>query len=404
MKKIVLTAIILVLLGGAGGWYILSAEEGSGDAAQMAPAAGAQAMPVSVLTLEPQQISVSHTLPGRVSAFRQSQVRPQVNGLIIERFFEEGAKVEKGQQLYQIDDARFRAALASAEADLKSARSTINSIEARSRRYEELVKIDAVSRQEVDDVKAQLDQANAAVAVAKAAVDVAKVNLDYTKVYAPISGQIGRTLVTEGALVTANQEQPLAVITQLDPVYVDMQQSGGEAMALQQARLEGQQSVPVTLMLGENNQIAYPEVGSLKFSEVTIDETTGSITLRAVIPNPDGVLLPGLFVRAKMDLGEKTALLVPQRAATRTPEGALTVWTVDENNQGQPRPFQSSGAYEDNWIVTGGLNQGDSLIVEGYQKIQPGMAVVPQPWTQPPSADLPVIPGEAEDTAPDMQE
>ncbi|MDP7142567.1 MAG: efflux RND transporter periplasmic adaptor subunit [Alphaproteobacteria bacterium] len=378
-KHYILIALLFVLTGvvSFSVWKYTGAEDGTASAAS---SAAAPAQPVSVLEVKQEQIMLSRTLPGRVSAFRQSQVRPQVNGLIMERLFEEGSYVEEGQQLYQIDDARYKAALASAQADLRSARSTIASIKARTDRYKKLVKIDAVSQQEYDDVKAQLDQANAAVAVAKAAVDVAQVNLDYTKVYAPISGRIGRTLVTEGALVTANQAQALAVITQLDPVYVDMQQASIEAMTLQQARLEGQESLPVTLMLGENNEIAYPHEGRLKFSEVTIDETTGSITLRAVVPNPDDVLLPGLFVRAALGVGEKDVVLVPQRAAIRKPDGSLSVWVVDQNNTAQPRPIDVSNAHEDSWIVTGGLQPGETVIVAGYQKVGPGAPVSPSPW------------------------
>jgi membrane fusion protein (multidrug efflux system) len=383
-KPFLFAALGIAIIAGAGffTWHNLTSD--ARNANNMSPAAGdmggGMAMPVSVMQLQTGTISLTQTLPGRISAFKQSQVRPQVNGIITARLFEEGAEVEKGQQLYQIDDARFKAALISAQADLKSARSTINSIEARTRRYEELVKIDAVSRQEYDDVIAQLDQANAAVEVAKAAVEVARVNLAYTKVYAPISGQIGRSLVTEGALVTANQAEPLSVITQLDPVYVDMQQSGMDTTAIQQARLQGQDSIPVTLMLGDSDQTPYPHEGTLKFSEVTIDQTTGSITLRAIAPNPDKILLPGLFVRAAIGIGEQQAMLVPQRATTRTPDGQISVWVVDSNNQANPRVFQTSGAYKDSWIVSDGLEDGESIIIEGYQKIGPGTEVTPMPW------------------------
>ncbi|MCF8496188.1 MAG: efflux RND transporter periplasmic adaptor subunit [Alphaproteobacteria bacterium] len=396
MNKRFFVFVILLALLGAGGWYIwthLFLAKGSAENA-MAPAmGGAPAMPVSVLELKRETIALTRSLPGRVSAFRQSQVRPQVNGIITKRLFEEGANVQKGDQLYQIDDARYKAALASAQADLTSARSNITSIQARASRYEELVKIDAVSHQEYDDVKAQLDQANAGVAVAKAAVDVAQVNLGYTKVYAPISGRIGRSLVTEGALVTANQEQALSIITQLDPVYVDMQQSGTEAMELQ-GQMGGQDAVPVSVFVGDNTVLAYPHEGALKFSEVTIDETTGSITLRAIVPNPDSVFLPGLFVRATIDVGEKEVLLVPQRAATRMPDGSLSVWIVDEGNKAQMRSVQVDSAYKDNWIVSSGMEAGDKIIVEGYQKIGPGAEVVPSPWVPP--ADMMEPPPEAD--------
>ena len=384
MKKSLIIVAALLVVAGFAAYYFYGSHVG--DKAQegntVSPAAGAPAQAVSVFKVTDQKISLSRTLPGRISAFRQSQVRPQVNGIITERLFEEGANVEKGQQLYQIDDARFKAALASAQADLRSARSTIASVKAKSERFKNLVEIDAVSRQEYDDAKAQLDQAYASVAVAKAAVDVAQVNLDYTKVYAPISGRIGRSLVTEGALVTANQEQAMSVITQLDPVYVDMQQPSSEAMTLQQSLLQSQGEIPVTVMLGEGNKTAYPHKGSLKFSEVTIDETTGSITLRAKVPNPDGVLMSGLFVHASLAMGEQNALLVPQRATTRNPDGSLSVWVVDGNNQAQKRVLKVSDAYKGNWIVVSGLQEGDPVIVEGYQKVAEGADVSPSPWEQ----------------------
>jgi len=385
MKKYLLTGCAaLVVVGGVAFFFVKDAGIFAGKADAAAPAEARPAPAVAVLQVAEQTVSLSRSLPGRISALRQSQVRPQVNGIITKRLFEEGAQVKKGQQLYQIDDVRYKAAVASAQADLRSAQATIASIKAKSERYAELVKIDAVSRQEYDDTVAQLDQAVAAVAVAKAAVAVAQVDLDFTKVYAPISGRIGRSLVTEGALVTANQEQSLAVITQLDPVYVDMQQSSAEAMALRQvlSQEQGRDNIPVTVMLGENAELAYPHEGSLKFSEVTIDETTGSITLRATVPNPDSILMPGLFVRASIAIGSKTAVLLPQRAATRNPDGSLSVWVVDTDNKAQSRVVEVGEAYQGNWTVTSGLQAGERVIVEGYQKVGPGAVVVPSPWGQ----------------------
>lgn len=378
MKK-KFSLLILALLLAAGGWYWWQMN----SRAEQSPA-GSMAMPpqsVAVLKMETRKITFTHQLPGRVSPYRQSQVRPQVDGIITERLFEEGADVEKGQQLYQIDDARYKAALNSAKADLKSAEANVKTVEARAERYEDLVKINAVSKQEYDDVKAQLDQATASIAVAQAAVDVAQVNLDYTKVYAPISGRISRSFVTEGALVTANQSQHMATITQLDPVYIDMQQSGSEAIHLR-ARMAGKEAIPVHLILDDKTGKDYPHNGELKFSEVTVDETTGSIALRALMPNPDGLLLPGLFVRATLNLGEDDVLLVPQRASVRTPEGGLTVWVIDEKNQAHPRPIEVEQAYEDSWIVTSGLKAEDSVIVQGYQKVAPGTPVSPIPWKE----------------------
>ncbi|MBL1146525.1 MAG: efflux RND transporter periplasmic adaptor subunit [Pseudomonadota bacterium] len=376
MKKTALVTIVLSLLLAGGAWLYKSKHpaDDSATSPMLMPPPG-----VSVMHVATKNMPFTHELPGRISPYRQSQVRPQVDGIITERLFEEGADVAKGQQLYQIDDARYKAALNSAVADLQSAKANVKTIEARTARYKELVKINAVSQQEYDDVKAQLDQANAAIAVAQAAVDVAQVNLDYTKVYAPIAGRISRSFVTEGALVTANQVQNLATITQLDPVYIDMQQSGSEAIHLR-SRMMGKDGIPVTLTLDEATGKTYPLTGTLKFSEVTVDETTGAIALRAMIPNPDGVLLSGLFVRASLDLGEDDVLLVPQRAATRAPDGSLSVWVIDDNNQAQPRSIKVEQAYRDSWIVTGGLSANEAIVVEGYQKIGPGTVVVPEPW------------------------
>ena len=361
------------------GWYWWSS---SHKAAEQGAGAQGDAMPpqsVSVLEIVPEIIEVTHQLPGRVTPFRQSQVRPQVDGIITERLFEEGADVEKGQQLYQIDDARYAAALNSAKADLKSAQANVKAVDARSKRYADLVKIDAVSKQDYDDVKAQFDQAKAAIAVAQADVAMAEVNFDYTKVYAPISGRISRSFVTEGTLVTANQAENLATITQLDPVYIDIQQSGSEAMDLR-ARMMGKEEITVKLVLDEKTGEPYPHQGTLKFSEVTIDETTGSIALRALMPNPDGILLPGLFVRANLDFGSNEVLLVPQRATTRTPEGGLTVWVVTPEGKAQPQTIEAEQTYKDSLIVSSGLKAGDTVIIEGYQKVGPGSAVSPTPW------------------------
>lgn len=378
MKKlpIVLAVAALVVLGG---FYYLSQEGHAEDSAAAAQGSAPPPQAVSVMSLKLEKVTFTQQLPGRVSPFRQSQVRPQVDGIITERLFDEGADVEKGQQLYQIDDARYKAALNSAIADLNSAKSSVKAVEAKAKRYEDLVGINAVSQQEYDDVKAEYDQAKAAIAVAQAAVDLAQVNLDYTKVYAPIAGRISRSFVTEGALVTANQSQNLATITQLDPVYIDMQQAGAEAMQLR-TRVMDKASVPVSVILNEKTGEMYDHEGSLKFSEVTVDETTGSITLRALVDNPDDVLLPGLFVRTVMKLGEEEVLLVPQRATTRAADGSLSAWIVDADGKAQPRSIQVLRAFEDSWVVTSGLEAGDKVIVEGYQKVAAGAAVSETEW------------------------
>lgn len=374
-KTFPLAASILLLIGG--GWYWqANASKSGATAAAVAP----QPRAVSTLALTMKTVGFSQQLPGRISSFRQSEIRPQVDGIITERLFEEGAKVAKGQQLYQIDDKRHKAALHSAVADLKSANALLKTAKSREKRYKNLVSIHAVSVQEYDDVKASYDQAIASVAVAQAAVDVAKVNVDYTKVYAPISGYISRSFVTEGALVTASQTQYLARITQLDPVYVDMQQSSAEAMSVR-TQMMGENTVPVHVILDEKTDKRYPVVGEVKFSEVTVDEGTGSIALRALIPNPDGLLMPGLFVQASLDLGEKSVLLVPQRATIRTPNGGLNAWVVIDG-KAQLRSIQVASAYKDSWVVLEGLIVGDQVIVEGYQKVRAGSDVAAVPWVK----------------------
>lgn len=392
MKKIVVIFVLAALAAAGGGYwfYMQGAKAKASAAAAGAPGMGGPAS-VSVYEIKTQKISFQHQLPGRVTPYRQSQVRPQVDGIITTRLFEEGADVKQGEQLYQIDDARYKAALNSALADLKSTEANVKSVESRAKRYEGLVKINAVSRQEYDDVKAQLDQAHAAIAVAQAAVDVAQVNLDYTKVYAPISGRISRSFVTEGTLVTANQSQFLATITQLDPVYVDMQQSGNEAIKLR-ARMSGKDIVPVSLIVDEATGENYPYKGALKFSEVTVDETAGAIALRALMPNRDGVLLPGLFVRAVLNLGSTDVLLAPQRATTRSPDGSLSLWVVDAEGKAQPRQIEVENSFMDSWIVTSGLQAGDKVVIEGYQKIGPGAPVNTVPWDPPASSALKLPP------------
>ena len=356
----------------------------SGEEQAQAQESQGQARPpqsVSVLTIKPQSITHEYVLPGRVMPSRQSQVRPQVDGVITERLFEEGAQVEKGQQLYQIDDARYRARLNSAIADKKSAQANLKALEAKARRYDDLVAQNAISKQEYDDVVAQKDQAVAAISVAESAVELARVNLEYTKVYAPISGQISRSFVTEGALVTTNQSQQLATITLLDPIYVDMQESGNAIMSLRQ-QMRKQHSLPVSLSMDETAQTEYPHEGEVKFSEVTVEESTGSVTLRAEVPNPDGDLMPGMFVKAHVKTGTEQVLMVPQRATTRQPNGVLSVMIVNDDNKVEQRTLKTAEIYNDQYVVSDGISQGDRVIVTGYQKVQPGASVTPQPWNE----------------------
>ena len=372
MKRVFYVITTLALLVGAIGC--------SSESEQAS--AGQQAMPpqsVSVLTIARQSVTHEMILPGRVTPSRQSQVRPQVDGVITERLFEEGAQVEKGQQLYQIDDARYRAQLNSTIADVKSAEANLKTLEAKARRYDDLIKQNAISRQEYDDVIAQKEQAQAAISVAQAAVDLARVNLGYTKVYAPISGRISRSFVTEGTLATTNQTQQLATITQLNPIFIDMQESGRAILTLRQAMQE-QGSMPVELTLDEATGKKYEHTGSVKFSEVTVDESTGSVALRAEMPNPDGLLLPGLFVKGHVITGTEQALLVPQRATMRQQDGSLSVYVVNSNDEVEARALKTSDIYKDQYIATSGIKEGDRLIVSGYQKVKPGSKVNTSEW------------------------
>lgn len=336
---------------------------------------------VSVVTVQPERLAVTTELPGRTAAYRVSEVRPQVTGIILKRLFVEGGEVKGGQQLYQIDPAPYAATLASARAELAKAEAAAKAARTKAARYQELVTRGTVSRQAFEDVTATHEQAVAQVAVAKAAVDTARINLDYTKVFAPISGRIGGSALTEGALVTANQATPLATVTQLDPIYVDVTQSSSDLMRLRrdiaQGKLQGADGsqAPVTLKLGDGGE-SYPEQGRLQFSEVTVDQTTGSVRLRAVFPNPRQELLPGLFVRAVISQAvREDAVLVPQQAVTRRPDGSAAVWVVGADDKVAPRVVVAAQALGDKWLVTSGLQGGDRVVTEGLQKIKPGVEV-----------------------------
>ena len=372
------TLIVFIALAAlaAIGWYIMA------PSPQMGPGAGQRPpVSVSVLELKSQIISREETLPGRITAFKQAEIRPQVNGIITQRLFEEGAYVEKLQPLYQIDDRPYRAALSSAQANLQSALATAKASEAREERFKRLISNNTVSGQAYDDAKAEFDQAVASISIAEAAVTTAQVSLDYTKVLSPISGRLGKSSVTEGALVTTNQLESLSVITQLNPIYVDINQSGADAMRLRQ-EIVGK-NIPVSVIIDKDRNIRHLEKGELRFSGIIVDETTGSIGLRAVVPNSNDILLPGLFVHAIIELGEQDVVLVPQRASTRQADGSLVIWILDDDNKAIPKKLVVSGSYQDKWIVTNGAEAGDTVIIEGYQKIRPNMTVSPSVWIAP---------------------
>lgn len=342
---------------------------------------------VGVVTLQPQATTLTTELPGRTSAFQIAEVRPQVTGIIRQRLFTEGGDVKAGNPLYRIDPATYQAALDSARGNLASAEANADRARQKAARYAELVAIKAVSPQDNDDAQAAKRQADAAVSVARAAVTTARINVDYTAVKAPISGRIGKSAVTAGALVSANQADNLTTIQQLDPIYVDIAQSTSELFRLRQALSRGDihrdagGRVAVTLLLEDGS--TYARTGTLQFSDVTVDPATSTVTLRALFPNPDHDLLPGLFVRARLAEGSKPdALLVPMRGVTRNPQGEATALVAGAGDVVESRVVQVGRAVGDQWEVLGGLKAGDRVIVDGLQKLKPGATVKPVSATQ----------------------
>ncbi|PWC96475.1 efflux RND transporter periplasmic adaptor subunit [Azospirillum sp. TSO5] len=344
---------------------------------------------VSVLTIEPQRLTVTTELPGRTAPYRVAEIRPQVSGIVLKRLFREGSEVKAGDQLYQIDPATYEASLASAQADVQKAEANLQAARNKASRYGDLVKNSVVSKQDFDDVQASLKQNEAQVAAAKAAYNLASINLNYTKVFAPISGRIGKSAVTEGALVTANQATALATIQQFDPIYVDVTQTASQLMKLREDMATGRirpaepGKIPVTLFLNSNasgDDTAYPAKGELQFSDVTVDAGTSSVQLRAVFPNPNKDLLPGLFVRARVEQGvAENAITVPQAAVARGPDGSARIWVVGADNKVNPRTIKTERAVGNVWLVSDGLAVGERVVVEGLQKVKPGAEVKPVP-------------------------
>jgi membrane fusion protein (multidrug efflux system) len=334
---------------------------------------------VATVTMQPQQIVLTTELPGRTSAFRIAEIRPQVNGLIQKRLFTEGSDVQAGQVLYQIDPASFQAIYDNAKAALGKAEANLPSIRLRADRYRELLPDKAVSQQEYDDAAAALKQAEAEIEFWKATVETAHINLGYTRVTAPISGRIGKSNVTDGALVTAYQAVALTTIQQLDPIYVDVPQSTTELLRLRRNLKEGvnqhaTNQKKVDLLLEDGT--AYPLEGTLQFRDVTVDPTTGSVILRLVFPNPNALLLPGMFVRAVVKEGvNEQAILIPQQAVSRDPKGNALALIVDNTGKVQQRMLTIDRAAGDKWLVTSGLGPGDRVIVEGLQRVRPGASV-----------------------------
>ena len=324
---------------------------------------------------------VTTELPGRTDAYRVAEVRPQVSGIVLKRNFTEGSDVKAGESLYQIDPATYQAAFDSASGELAKAQAAANIAHLTVKRYLPLMGTHYVSKQEYDQAVATARQADASVIAARAAIETARINLAYTKVTSPISGRIGKSSVTEGALVSNGQASALATVQQLDPIYVDVTQSSNDFMRLKQSRLQTGENASSVQLLMENGQ-PYPLKGSLQFSDVTVDESTGSITLRAIFPNPQHILLPGMFVRARIDEGtQPQAILVPQQGVTRTPRGEASVMVVNAKNQAEARNVVAPQAIGDQWLITQGLQEGDRVIVSGLQKVRPGVAVVTTPDT-----------------------
>ena len=366
--------IFMILLG----FLLLAGCKGGQQSPQPVPE-------VAVVTVKPQAVELTMELPGRTSAYLVAEIRPQVSGLIRKRLFQEGSDVKSGQVLYEIDPAPFQAALDNAKAALCRAEANVPAIRLRAERIRELLSDKAVSQQDHDDASAALKQAEADVQYWKAAVESASINLRYTRITAPISGRIGRSNITDGAMVTAYQPMALATIQQLDPIYVDVPQSTVDLQRLKRnlesGRLnqKGTNQRKVKIILEDGT--TYPSEGTLQFRDVTVDPTTGSVIMRVVVPNPKGVLLPGMFVRSILKEGvQEKAILISQQAVSRDPKGNPIAVIVDAEGKVQQRILTLDRAIEDKWMVSSGLQAGDQVIVEGMQKVRPGVSVKALPF------------------------
>ena len=346
---------------------------------------GPGAAPVTVVTLKAGAVQLTRELPGRTSAFKVAEVRPQANGIVQKRLFTEGGLVKEGQALYQLDDATYRADYASAKAALERAEASLKVARLNAKRSEELAKLGSLSVADNDRAQAALAQAEADQKSAQAALQRSGVMLSYARISAPISGRIGKSSVTQGALVTANQPAALASVQQLDPLYVDLTQSSDELLRLRRevaaGTLERKEETPVTILMEDGTP--YPHQGKLTFSDVTVDPSTGSFALRVLLPNPDQLLLPGMYVRARIGSGvRQDGVLAPQQGITRDPKGNATAMVVGKDGKVEAREVKASQTVGDKWLVDSGLAAGDRLIVEGLQKIQPGMPVQATEATQ----------------------
>lgn len=355
-------------------------------------AAAAQQMPpteVGVIVAQPQSVEQTVELSGRTSAYQISDVRPQTSGVVLKRLFAEGSYVREGQPLYEIDSSTNRANLDSAKASLVRQQANLNALQVKANRYSQLVGINAVSKQEYDDLRAQVKLAEADIAASQAAVKNAQISLGYSTVRSPISGQSGRSSVTAGALVTASQESPLVTIQQLDPIYVDINQSSAELLRLRQQLSQGtidrSNNTKVRLKLEDGSY--YNVEGNLAFSDASVNPDTGTVTLRAVFSNPNHLLLPGMFANAQIVQGViPNAILVPQVAVSRTPTGQATAMIVNAKGAVEVRPIETAGIQGKDWIVTKGLQAGEKIIVDGVAKVKPEQQVVAKPYQAQPAA------------------
>jgi len=372
------------ILPAAAGLFVLTAcSKSTEESSAPGPVPNAPAAKVGYIEIQPESVDRRDLVPGRVVAYQVAEIRPQVSGIIQSRLFEEGSFVEEGQQLYQIDAARYEAEYERAKGNLEDAEARRLNAEALFQRVAKLFKADSVSQQQYDEAKYGLKQAEAAVGIARAEVKTAKINLDYTRVRAPISGYISPSNVTKGALVTERQSMPLATVRQLDPVYVDLSKSARLSSDLRNrltaARMknDGETDFAVTLFPTETGE-PYSSKGTLDVADLAVDPQTGSIRLRSVFPNPDKVLLPGMFVRASIADSEDTkAIIVPQKSIIIEPGGGKSVWVIDSEDLARKRPVKTGEAFGNQWIILEGLTSGDRLIVEGAMTLRDGAPVRP---------------------------
>ena len=347
---------------------------------ESAPAVAAKATEVGVVTVQAQPFTLSTELAGRTTAYKVAQIRPQVGGIVQQRAFVEGGQVKAGDVLYQLDAASYRASFASAEASVERAEATLQAAQLKAKRQSELLAIQAISQQDHEDAQASLKQAQADLASAKAALDTARINLERTRITSPIAGRAEVSTVTQGALVTANQETALTTVQQLDPIYVDIPQSSVQLLQLKQALASGQlkqagkEGVQIQLVLEDGS--AYPHAGQLQFSGVSVNTGTGAVTLRALVPNPEHLLLPGMYVRAQINQAkDPDALLVPQQALSRDGSGRASVWVVAQDGKAEQRAVTTAEAVGQSWRVTSGLKAGERIIIEGAGKVRSGQIV-----------------------------